>query len=164
MRMLSRDLDKIRIVLSAMTWTDIIVAIAAFWGAFLSTVIFLNDLQKEKSRLLVKTAKCFLYLPAKSKCKISVKAINTGSESIQLASVHIAMPDGKNYVQIHSPTSPTLPYELSPRQNYIHFFDEEEFIKKAKANGFSGTIKITPFFSDQMDNNYWSKPYKLNVK
>jgi hypothetical protein len=150
--------------MNTINWTDIVVAIAAFWGALLSTVIFIKDLKKGKSKLQVKTATSLLGLPTGSRWQIRVKAINTGSVTIKLAAIHIAMPDGKNYVQIHSPTSPSLPYDLPPHESYTHFFDEERFRIKAKELGLVGKIKIVPFVTDQMEKDYRSKPFKINLK
>jgi hypothetical protein len=147
------------------SWPDVVVAIVALWGAVLSTVIFIRDLRKEKSKIRVKTSFSFLTFPnSKADPKICVTAMNAGNVPVTLSSVHIAMPNGKNYVQIHSPTSPQLPFELQPRKNYSHFFDEKVFIAKAKESGILGKIKICPYFSDQMDNKYWSKPYKIEIK
>lgn len=147
------------------TWTDIVVAIIAFWGAMLSTVTFIKDLRKEKSKIRVKTSCCLLgCTDGSSQRKINVVAMNKGSVSVVLSSVHILMPDGRNYVQIDSPSSPRLPYELLPRQSYSHFFDLDNFKIVAKQRGYLGRIKITPWFSDQLDNKYWSKPCKIDVE
>jgi hypothetical protein len=146
-------------------WPDIVVSVAAFWGAALSTVIFIKDLRKEKSKIRVKTSFSLLTFPhGVSDPKICVTAMNTGNVSVTLSSVHIAMPNGKNYVQIHSPTGQKLPFELQPRKSFQHFFDEKNFIDKAKESGYSGKIKIKPFFSDQLGNDYWSKSYTVVIK
>lgn len=149
----------------SISWPEIVVAIAAFWGAALSTVIFIRDLRKEKSIIRVKTSFSLLAFPnGVSDPKICVTAMNTGNVPVTLSSVHIAMPNGQNYVQIHSPTGQQLPFELQPRKSFSHFFDEKNLMDKAKESGYSGSIKLRPFFSDQLGSDYWSRPYIVKIK
>ncbi len=150
--------------MNEINWTDVIVAVAGFWGAILSSIIFLRDFLKDKSKLQVKTSLCLLGYPDGSNhMNIEVKAINIGKIPIVLSSVHIRMPDGKNYIQLNSPNSPQLPYDLLPQKSYSYFFNAKDLAAKMKEHGYSEKIYLMPYYTDQIDKKHRSKRYRFDL-
>jgi len=147
---------------------QIIIALAAIWGAGLSSYIAIRNFGKEKPRIKVKLSNGFLVSDNHqlSPPMIFLEAANIGTFDITLSSCGLKLPS-KNmpFMYFTEPGGPQkLPYELGPRKNFRAWMKRSDIINDLQSHNFKATIKISGIFEDAVGNSYTSKTlnFKLN--
>ena len=147
---------------------QIIIALAAIWGAGLSSYIAIRNFGKEKPRIKVKLSNGFLVSDnyQSSPPMIFLEAANIGTFDITLSSCGLKLPS-KNMpfmVFVRPGCHQGLPYELIPGKNFLVWMEKSDIINELKSHNFKSSIKISGVYKDAVGNSYTSKSlnYKLN--
>lgn len=145
---------------------QIIIALAAMWGAVLSSYIAIRNFRKDNPRVKVKLSGGFLVFDThpSSPPMIFLEAANIRTFDITLSSCGLKLPSKKIMYFTEPGGTQELPYELDPRKNFRVLMKKSHIINELKSYNFKGTIKISGFFEDAVGNSYTSKTlnFKLN--
>jgi hypothetical protein len=92
--------------------------------------------------------------------------MNTGKITVHLSSCGIRLPN-KRILQLIGMDDPypsaSLPTVLPPGKNLVIYREFKNMAQNINTEGFTGIIKITSFYRDQIDNIFTSKKFKFNV-
>jgi hypothetical protein len=141
-----------------LSWTDIIVAILAIYGAFLSTVIFLKEQQKSKRRIKVKLSTGYTTsVKGLSDFMLIIEFINPGFKTVTINSPELRFDDGKKLIIPYPNSNVMFPHSLEEGKN-AHVWIELSHLKKELIEaGYKNSIKIKGAIFDQTGNLFMSK-------
>lgn len=141
---------------------DIIVAIIAFWGAALSTIIFIRDIIKSKSKIELSIYKVVQEHPTK-KTLLTYTIVNLGSKSITLYSPNIQLPGGLVEFSYDVKGDIEFPYTLKRGKNIFVWSSYDELIKDIRAEGYEKKTHVISVVEDQIGNIYKSKKLYIDL-
>lgn len=147
------------------SWTNIIIALVALYGAVLSTYTLIMNLQKEKFKINVTIAMGFLTLHSggTSNAMLFLSASNPQQRVTTLSGQGLILPGRKNLIFPSPQSNVSFPHELAPGKSCQIWIEAREIAKSLKSYGFHGKIKLTGFYRDQLNKVYKSKAYKFNI-
>jgi hypothetical protein len=148
-----------------MNWTETVTAIVAVYGAALGTYNLLVRRQENKPKVKVKISMGFLtYATGQtSEAMIFLEAANAGRTTVTLSSPFFRLPDKQQVVFPNPQTNATFPHELLPGKSCRIWIGAREFASTLKSNGYSGKVKITGVYRDQVDSCYNSKQSQFDI-
>lgn len=149
-----------------MNIAQIIITVAAIWGAGLSTYTLINNRTKDKPKIKAKLTFGFLTSgPQLSSQMLFLEAANIGNRIVTLSSCGLRLPPrGKRVMIFVKPGGgEELPCEVAPGKNLTVWVEESEIAQDLKSNGFNNTVKISGFYKDAIGNSYTSKSVKFPI-
>lgn len=144
-----------------MTWTDIITAVVALYGAVLSTVIGVLACRARRPNIKVEVSEGAVGLPMGgwSKHMIFVNAVNAGHKAITLAMVGVILPDGERItIPMPSPYV-TFPYELVPEKQCKVATPAAKLAANLKAKRFPEKVSLVGYYDDEVGRRHKGKPF-----
>jgi len=150
-----------------MDFSQIMIAIAAIWGAVLSTYTAIRSFSKEKPKIKVKLSYGFLaYGPDLSPQMLLLEAANVGRWTVTLSSCGLTLPSRITpFMTFIKPQSnKEFPCELSPGKNLLVWMEKSELSENLRSHRFRDTIKIRGVYKDAVGNSYTSKSLKFSIE
>ena len=153
---------------------NIILAIAAIYGAAMSTVNQLQIRRQMQRRLSVSVKQAVMDLPripdaqgGRSAAPVHlfiIQAVNSGLLPVTLKDAGIIFPDGKFLTKAFSPRrDKQFPLELLPGNDHEVHVDSYDVLNAIKGNGINGEIVVQGYFTTPL-KQYKSKRVRLNVE
>ena len=151
---------------TSVNWTDVVVAIAAIWGAITGTVaIGAQFVQWYQSRRRVNVQIRLGFLGNRSgvsDTKLFLIASNPSDKVVTLSSCGFLLPSGMQ-MSIMQHGGETFPCELLPGKGCQIWLDVKVVAESLTEQNLSGKLKLLGFYRDELDTMYKSKPYKFDV-
>jgi hypothetical protein len=154
---------------------NVILAIAAVYGAVMSTINQIQIRRQTQRRLLVSMKQDVRQLPripdaqggrtAASVHLFVIQAVNSGLVPVTLKGTGMILPDGNLLTQGFVPKQGSKPFSLelvSGADHEVHM-DAYEVLKAIKGNGISGHVIVQGYFTTPL-KQYKSKKVHLNVE
>lgn len=142
---------------------ELITTILATWGAILSTVVAIQQLQENRRRLKVEINISLVGYGNAVEKYLSLQSSNISKRPISLSSYGLLLPDRKKYWRENE--SPyQFPTQLTDGQATTIWMKWEDVLNKLKEEGYKGKIKVRGFFDDVTGKRYLSKKYALNLE
>lgn len=98
-----------------------------------------------------------------SEAMIFLEAANAGRTMVTLNVPFFRLPDKQQIVFPNPQRNIVFPYELLPGKNCQIWVEAREFARTLLASGYSGTVKLTGLYRNQVGTSYKSKSYKFNI-
>ncbi len=149
-----------------LSWTDIIVAILAIYGAFLSTVIFFKEQQKSKRKIRVKLSTGYsTSVKGLSDWMLLIEIINPGFKVVTINSPELRFDDGKKLIIPYPKSNVAFPYSLEEGKSVYVWIEIARLKKELVEAGYNNSIKIKGVIFDQTGNLFTSKRWmKISLK
>ena len=143
-----------------MSWTEILTALVAFYGALLSTAIFIKE-QKTKTRQLeVKISNGFLKYGQKlSELMMFVEVFNPGNRAVQVNLPKLILPDNRTLVFPNYQGDVQFPHELQEGKSCKIWIAMKAIGLQLHEAGFKENVKLYAGVSDGTGKEYRSKKY-----
>lgn len=145
---------------------DLLIAIAAIYGAILSTINFIVKIIEKKRKIKVTISIVKMYDQkgySPSPDLIQVQAVNYGNKDVNLDCIGFILPNNGQIIPKIPNSNISFPCRLKSGENCAFWEEAKVFAKKIKDKNFSGDIKIKGFFKDPMNKTYKSKNMKFNI-
>ena len=148
-----------------MEWTNVVTAMVAVYGAILSSYTFIQQMKKDRPGLKVKVKWGMLtYQNGNvSDPMIFVNALNQGHTSLTLSGQGLELPNKETMVMPIPKGNVRFPHELDPGKSCQIWFEVKEVAELMKSKGYLGYTQVVGFYTDEVDRQFKSKPFKFNI-
>lgn len=155
-----------------MMGTDILsllIAIAAVWGAFLSTKVFFAQRAEKRPniRVQLRTAITSSLRLNESEFEgfrlFSVEAANIGAVPVTLDGCGFFFPNNTYWKVLHPFIRVEFPYLLQPGTRCDVMVRVDDVLKDLSKQGFTSAVDVVPFFSDQLSREWRGEPFTIPV-
>ena len=106
---------------------DILTQVLAMWGAVLSTILAIREIQKDKPRVRVSCKFATVSFPTGGSWHgISIDAVNTGNRPVEVQEAGLLLSDGGRLVEPYTNLGPgyiNLPKKLDAGESVTAFLD-----------------------------------------
>jgi len=146
-------------------WIQILTSLVAFYGAILSTVIFVVKRKENQRQLNIKITNGFLpMLNDVGKLLLFIEVYNPGNRKVLIQIPWIFLPDRKTFVFPNPQSDVTFPYMLQEGSNCRIWIEMKTLTNQLKREGYTGRIKIKAGVRDGAGKEYISKKsWKINI-
>ena len=150
--------------LENVSWTDIVTAIVAVYGAAMATYTFFTQIVEKRTKIKVQisvgleTAGSYVSGPV-----VFLSASNPGKKAVTLSSFGFLLSDGNKITPANPRTNVNFPHELLPGKACSISDEAGKLAKTLDKNGYSGIVNIIGFYGDQVGKVYKSKKYPFDV-
>ena len=153
--------------LGDMTWSDVLTAIVALYGAVLSTIIAIREWRARGPNIKVEVSQGAVSSPTGewSDHSIFVEARNQGHKAVTLSMVGFILPGGRRWV-IPRPLYyyVTFPYELMPETRCMTPTLAQKLATGLESLGFPDKVSLIGYYDDEVGRRHKSKPRILDTK
>lgn len=142
---------------------QIIITLAAIWGAGLSTYIAIRSFKKEKPQIRVNLSYGSFVNGSRETPVFFLAAANIGNHTVTLSSYGISLPSKESLFFLGPDGLQKFPYELLPGREFSIQIKKSSIINNLKSQSSKGIIKISGFYIDDVHNYYTSKSLKFQI-
>jgi len=147
-----------------MEWKDLITAIVAIYGAALTTYTIYTKRRESKTQIEVESQISFLVFGrGVSDAVVMLTAKNPGEKVVLLNTQGFILPDKKQVFFPLPYSDVKFPYELQSGKDCKVWTDARQFAQTLKREGYYGTVKLAPYYRDQLGRTYKGKNWKFNI-
>ena len=147
-----------------MSWTELITAAVALYGAALSTYVFWAERKDKRRHVRVSISNGFLALgPELSPPMLLIEATNPGSRTVVLNTPGISLPDRKQIVFPNPQSDVRFPHALAEGTKCIVWTPIALLARQLWEEGYRGKLKLRAFFRDQIGTRYKSNKMDLDL-
>ena len=144
---------------------DVAMAIAAVYGAGLSTYLWIVQLRERRPSLEVRASTGLLaWGPEVSPAMLLLEVVNTGALPVTVQPPGLRLPDRRQLVFPQLDSNVRFPHELPPRNSCTAWVPVSLVAQKLHAEGYSGRVKLVPFCRDATGKRYIGKALQLRVE
>ncbi len=142
---------------------NIVTLLLAFYGALLSTFVFITARLDQRPRIRTSVNLGFTVgLAGASGNLVLLEAANVGRIEVTLASWSIRIPSKRKLVFPMLAQLVLFPHELKPGKSCTVHIPLDQLIGPLKKEGYGPTTKLVPEFTDQTGVVHKGKRLKLN--
>lgn len=159
-------MNETSIIVTSIDFPQIVIAIAAFWGAILSTINFLLKRKENIPKILV-TLKP---MEIGNYSILRITCINEGKTFISLVESGIKYSNNEKmqFSEIEHYFNSgfaggAFPYDLFPQRKFEHDILMKKIQRDAKEKGFTGRIQILGYFVDALNREYESESQLFDI-
>lgn len=148
------------------SWTQIVTAIVAVYGAIMSTVTFVVNRRDKKRKLEVKFSNGSLTYGNKlSELMLFINVSNPGNRAVKINVPRIILPDGKTIVFPNPQSDVKFPHLLEEGRKCMVWAEMKYLAKQLKDAGYSGVINLKADVEAETGKRYTSqKTWKLDIE
>ena len=149
-----------------LSWSDVIVAMIAIYGAFLSTIIFFKEQQRLKRKIKVKLSTGYITSTmGLSEFMLIMEFINPGFKTVTINSPELRFVDGKKLIIPYPKSNVVFPHSLEEGKSAHVWLEMKQLRKELIEDGYNNSIKIKGAILDQTGNLFCSKGWmKISLK
>lgn len=147
---------------------DIITMVLAIFGAALSTFNWFHARKRDKRSLRVSTRTVMLaYGSHLGEPWAKVEATNDGIRPVTVRIISFQTPDKKRIFNtapsgLPGLDSTPLPCTLKDGESASFFISYANLSAALRANGYSGTVRLTPIAEDSAGSAYYDEPLEVD--
>lgn len=147
---------------TTLSWSDVLTALVAIYGAVLSTIVFIKEQQKNRRQVNLTLTYGFLTFDHGLSDQMLIFQIsNPGYKNVTINGPQLRLHDNKSMIFPFPNSNVKFPYTLEEGKSVHTWIELKELIRGLKANGYNGTVKFKAKISDQtgkdFSTNGWTK-------
>lgn len=142
--------------------TQIVVAVVALYGAFLSTLNAVQNWKRDKIRIRVNLSWGLFSSSGTNKKGYIIEIFNPGEKLIYIQSIIAPLPNKEKMFYAKPIYDKILPSELKPQKKISVIWEEEDF-KNCFAKPETKASHVRVYVTDAMENKYFSNFININT-
>jgi hypothetical protein len=147
------------------SWPELITGAVAVYGAILSSITFY--FQRRAARPTVRASFATDLVPdpvGQVETVFILRAENHGHRKVYVQQPVLDLPGEKQMVFPYPLRGDaTFPHGLEPGQSCTVILSVRDTVRSLRSQGYSGTMKVTATFPDQLGTRYRSPAFKLDL-